>query len=83
MVKSSCLALVVSFITATAAFAQADGPARSPSASPSADPRSNYITGTGATVPHPGASQSGGTTSLDVGVQREDDKIQGSICKGC
>ncbi len=45
--------------------------------------RSGNITSTGATVPHPGESQSGGTTSLDKGVEREDNKIQGSICKGC
>lgn len=45
--------------------------------------RSGNITSTGATVPNPGASQSAGTTSLDRGIQAEDNKIQGSICKGC
>ena len=45
--------------------------------------RSGHITSTGETVPNPGASQSGGTTSLDKGVQSEDNKIQSSICKGC
>ena len=50
-----------------------------------ADPYANdpYITGTGATVANPGASQSGGTTPLDRGVQRQDNKIDRSICKGC
>lgn len=45
--------------------------------------RSGNITATGQTVPHPGASQSAGTTSLDKGIQAEDNKIQSSICKGC
>lgn len=45
--------------------------------------RAGNITSTGATVPNPGASQSAGTTELDRGVQREDDKITNGICKGC
>ncbi len=45
--------------------------------------RSGNITSTGETVPNPGASQGAGTTSLDRGIQQEDNKIQGSICKGC
>ena len=42
-----------------------------------------YITSTGATVAHPGASQSGGTTPRDRAIQRENNKIDKSICKGC
>lgn len=42
-----------------------------------------YTTPTGETVPNPGKSQSGGTTKLDRGIQREDNKIDSSICKGC
>lgn len=58
------------------AYAQgADG-----GASRSSDP---YITSTGETVPNPGQSQSGGTTKLDRGIQRQDNKIDNSICKGC
>lgn len=45
--------------------------------------RSGNITSTGATVPNPGASQGAGTTSMDRGIQEQDNKIQGSICKGC
>ena len=45
--------------------------------------RSGNITSTGATVPNPGVSQSGGTTSLDKGVQARDNKIDSGICKGC
>ncbi len=45
--------------------------------------RSNNITSTGSTVPNPGVSQSGGTTPMDRGIQREDDRIQSGICKGC
>lgn len=46
-------------------------------------PSDPYITSTGETVPNPGQSQSGGTTPLDRGIQRQDNKIDGSICKGC
>jgi len=45
--------------------------------------REKNITSTGATVPHPGVSQSNGPTPLDRGIERENDKIQSSICKGC
>ena len=45
--------------------------------------RAPYVTSTGQTVPRPGQSQSGGTTPLDKGIQNEDNKIDGSICKGC
>jgi hypothetical protein len=41
------------------------------------------ITSTGQTVPIPGASQSQGTTSLDLGIQRKDNEIPSSVCKGC
>jgi len=42
-----------------------------------------YLAPTGATVPHPGASQSGGNTALDRGINREDDKITHGICSNC
>ncbi len=45
--------------------------------------RTGNITSTGATVPNPGASQGAGTTPMDKGIQREDNKIESSICKGC
>jgi hypothetical protein len=45
--------------------------------------RENNITGTGATVPRPGMPQGSGPTPLDHEIQRLDDKIQNSICKGC
>jgi hypothetical protein len=45
--------------------------------------RGGHITSTGETVPHPGASQGAGTTSLDRGIEQEDNRIQGGICKGC
>ncbi|MDR3463400.1 MAG: hypothetical protein P4L76_13895 [Beijerinckiaceae bacterium] len=45
--------------------------------------RGGHITSTGQTVPNPGVSQGDGTTPLDRGIEREDDRIQGRICKGC
>ena len=82
MVKSLFLAALVSFVATGGAFAQANGSTGAPSRG-GADPRDNSITSTGATVAHPGASQSAGTTSMDRGVQRQDNAIDSSICKGC
>ncbi len=45
--------------------------------------RENNITSTGATVPHPGVSQGAGPTPLDHAIERQNDKIDNSICKGC
>ena len=82
MIKSLFLAALMSLVATGGALAQANGSAGAPSRA-GADPRSNYLTSTGATVAHPGTSQSGGTTPMDVGVERQDNKIDGSICKGC
>ncbi len=84
MIKSVFFAAAASLVLATGALAQqTGGPGGNPASRGGADARSNFTTSTGATVPHPGASQSAGTTSMDVGVQHQDDKIQSSICKGC
>ena len=45
--------------------------------------RTGNITPSGETVPNPGASQGAGTTSMDRGIQNEDNKIDSGICKGC
>jgi hypothetical protein len=45
--------------------------------------RQNNITATGATVPRPGVSQGPGPTPLDHDIERLNDRIQNSICKGC
>ena len=58
-------------------------------AAQTADPRAReplrepYITSTGATVDKPGASQSAGVTKEDRAIQRQDKRIDDSICKGC
>ena len=65
-----------------AALAQ-DVPARDLPQNGGAGIRSGNITSTGATVPNPGAPQASGTTPLDRGVEQQDNKITGSICKGC
>jgi hypothetical protein len=41
------------------------------------------LTPTGETVPHPGESQSGGTTPLDRAIEREDNKVDQGICSNC
>jgi hypothetical protein len=44
---------------------------------------SDHITSTGKTVPNPGVPQASGTTEFDRSVQRKDEHLQDSICKGC
>lgn len=81
----SSFAVGMSSPSFTYAVAQDDGQA-APQSQPragSAGARSGNITPTGATVPNPGVSQGAGTTDLDKGIQREDNKITDSICKGC
>ena len=50
---------------------------------PGAGIRSGNITSTGATVPNPGTSKGAGVMPMDRGIQRENDRITNSICKGC
>ena len=45
--------------------------------------RQDYITGTGATVPRPGVSQSSGATPLDRSIREQNDRVDNSICAGC
>jgi hypothetical protein len=44
---------------------------------------SDHITSTGKTVPNPGVPQASGTTDFDRSIQKQDDRTQESICKGC
>jgi hypothetical protein len=43
----------------------------------------NYLTSTGETVPHPGASQGAATTDLDRRIGRRNDHVVQSICSNC
>ena len=43
----------------------------------------DYLTSTGETVPRPGVSQSAGPTPLDRSIERQDNRIDNSICIGC
>ena len=43
----------------------------------------DYLTSTGETVPRPGVSQSAGETPLDRSIERQDDRVDNSICTGC
>lgn len=45
--------------------------------------RAPYITSDGATVDKPGEPQGSAPTSLDRNIQRQDNVIDGSLCKGC
>lgn len=76
--------LVAALGASAGPVAAQDGvPARDLPQNGGAGVRTGNITATGQTVPNPGASQSAGTTPLDRGIEREDSKIQSSICKGC
>jgi hypothetical protein len=43
----------------------------------------NYLTATGETVAHPGASQGAATTDLDRRIGRRNDRVVQSICSNC
>lgn len=82
MAKAFILGAILTVAAASGVVAQTSqgGPA---AAAPNPGVRGNYITSTGETVPIPGASQSAGTTPMDRGIQREDDRITSGICRGC
>jgi len=78
-------ALVLAFSIALAAAAHAQQLPATQVAPGHADPYAHdpYITSTGATVAHPGQPQSGPTTPQERAIQRQDNRIDSSICKGC
>jgi hypothetical protein len=43
----------------------------------------NYLTSTGETVAHPGASQGAATTDLDRRIRQRNDRVIQSICSNC
>jgi hypothetical protein len=43
----------------------------------------NYLTSTGETVAHPGASQGAATTDLDRRIEQQNDRVNQSICSNC
>jgi hypothetical protein len=88
MIRSTSVAAVLiaaSLGLATHAQAAGDGSAlpSSSGAAPSQPLNSDHITSTGKTVPNPGVPQASGTTDFDRLVQKKDDHLQDSICKGC
>jgi hypothetical protein len=44
---------------------------------------SDHLAPTGKTLPHPGVPQASGTTDFDRSIQKQDDRTEESICKGC
>lgn len=86
MGKSNLTAIMFMAMMSAAAYAQTSAPAP---ADGSREPRTinlinrNYLTPTGETVPHPGASQGPGVTPLDRAIQQRDDKVQRGICSNC
>jgi hypothetical protein len=83
MMKLLFVALLCAAVTAiTVAQAQTGtGPAPGPNATGLLN--ENYLTSTGETVPHPGASQGAATTDLDRRILRRNERIEQSICSNC
>lgn len=84
MVKPLVFSTVLMMAMTGFALAQTpDMPAKDSPTEGGAGVRTGNITPSGETVPNPGASQGAGTTSMDRGIQNEDNKIDSGICKGC
>ncbi len=75
--------LVMTIVTAGGVALAQELPGRDLPTNNGAGIRSGNITATGETVPNPGVPQSAGTTSMDRGIEEQDNKIQSGICKGC
>jgi hypothetical protein len=89
MIRSTSLAIfLIAMSPGIAAHGQENGGNRSVVPSPSgAAPvqplNSDHLAPTGKTLPNPGVPQASGTTEFDGSIQKRDDKIDESICKGC
>jgi hypothetical protein len=90
MAKSKFIAIILAALTApmagVTAHAQQDGGLVAPELSRPAPGHllnQDYLTGTGATVPRPGVSQGAGPTPLDRSIERQDNRIDNSICTDC
>jgi hypothetical protein len=87
MLKPLFFALL--FMTTSGTFAvqaQATGPDIADAASRGKSTRllhENYLTSTGETVPHPGASQGAATTDLDRLIEQKNNRLDQSICSNC
>ncbi len=82
---SLALCTLTMSVPGVTAAAQIDGCAVAPEPEPAPGQPLNrsHITSTGQTVPRPGLPQSSGVSPLDRSMQRQDDQIDNSICKGC
>jgi hypothetical protein len=89
MIRSTSLAIfLIAMSPGPAAYGLETGGNRSVVPSPSgAAPgqplNSDHLTPTGKTLPNPGVPQASGTTEFERSIQKRDDKIDESICKGC
>jgi hypothetical protein len=84
MLRATSFALFL--FSASAGFAAQCGGSAVPTPSgnaPGQPLNSDHLAPTGKTVPNPGVPQASGTTELDRSIQKQDDKTQESICKGC
>jgi hypothetical protein len=54
-----------------------------PGVAPGQPANAGHLAPTGKTLPNPGVPQASGTTDFDRSVQKQDDRTQESICKGC
>jgi hypothetical protein len=89
MIRSTSLAIfLIAMNPGRAAYGQETGGNRSvvPSrsgAAPGQPLNSDHLAPTGKTLPNPGVPQASGTTEFDRSIQKRDDKLDESICKGC
>jgi len=71
------------FALSGTALAQIQTPAPTSESGSASLLRKDYLTPTGQTVPHPGASQGAGVTPLDRTIQQRDDWLEKGICRNC
>jgi hypothetical protein len=80
------VAIFIAPMAPIAASSQSDGGYVAPELSkptPGQLLNQDYLTTTGETVAHPGASQSSGETPLDRSIREQNNRMDNSICTGC
>jgi hypothetical protein len=83
MMKPLLFALLCATVTGITVVQAQTGPGPAPRHKAEGLLIENYLTPTGETVAHPGASQGAATTDLDRRIGRRNDRVDQSICSNC
>jgi hypothetical protein len=83
MMKPLFVALLCATVTGIAVVQAQTGARPAPRPKATRLLNENYLTATGETVAHPGASQGAATPDLDRRIEQQNDRVSQRICSNC